>query len=80
MADTEAVSMIVKMLVKDRQQEMDGRHYRAMILANASAKDGSVSKVEALLHEMEEKSVPVDSDILHAALKVEDLPPVIMYT
>lgn len=61
---------VVTELVRRRHVRPQARHYRAMILANAQCIKGSAKQVEALLDDMEENGIVVDSGTLHAALKV----------
>ena len=61
---------VVTELVRRRHVRPQTRHYRAMILANTQCIRGSAKQVEALLDDMKENGIVVDSGTLHAALKV----------
>lgn len=58
------------MLVKQRGEKPDSRHYYALILANSDAALGSVEEVKRLLQEMENERIPIDSTVHHAVLRV----------
>ncbi|EFQ99497.1 hypothetical protein MGYG_08982 [Nannizzia gypsea CBS 118893] len=60
---------VVTELVRRRHVRPQTRHYRAMILANTQCIRGSAKQVEALLNDMQENGIVVDSGTLHAALK-----------
>ena len=61
---------MIRMLMRDRGERPDGRHYVAMILANADAENGSASEVEVLLKEMAAEGIALSSGAYHAILKV----------
>ena len=65
-----SATQILRCLIRDRHVVPGLQHYRALILANASALHGSPEAVRGLLDEMEENGIPTDSSTLHAALRV----------
>jgi hypothetical protein len=69
-ADHVSTRVLVKMLVEARGEEMGAPLYLALILANASHTSGSAGEVERLLRDMTADEVPMESDVLHAALRV----------
>ena len=68
--DKELVDLIVNILVQERHENLDARHYYALMLGNCCAERGSAQIIEELLEGMHKNEVPADSDIFHAALKV----------
>lgn len=61
---------ILRELVYQRNVRPEARHYKALVLANVSAENGSVMNVKNILEEMENEGVRKDSGLLHAALRV----------
>ena len=69
-ADLAWTRHLVHMLVHDRGEQPDERHYYALILAHADPRLGSVEGVERLLAEMEGEGIEADDTVQHAVLKV----------
>jgi hypothetical protein len=63
---------VLQILIQDRHVEPRARHYKALILANASTSYGRPHAVRQLLEEMEDNNIAADSGTLHAALRVRD--------
>ncbi|PGH15731.1 hypothetical protein AJ80_05439 [Polytolypa hystricis UAMH7299] len=61
---------LLRELIYNRGVKPSLQHYRAMILANCDAYLGTPSQVRNILEEMEENQIPLDSNTLHAVLKV----------
>jgi hypothetical protein len=61
---------ILRELVYQRNVRPEARHYKALVLANVSAENGSVMNVRNILEEMEREGVKKDSGLLHAVLRV----------
>lgn len=68
--DPEGVMQILQVLIRDRKIEPKARHYQALMLCNTNPQKGSSAVARDLLAEMEELRIPLNSDILHAALEV----------
>jgi len=67
---TDEVEVLVDRLVRVRHRPPDSRIYSALILSNVHHADGSVPRVNALLHEMVKEGVHLDIGICHDVLKV----------
>ena len=61
---------LVHLLVHERGEQPDIRHYYALIIANTDPALGSVEDVERLLQEMEQCEMTMDASMYHAILKV----------
>ena len=61
---------LVHLLVHERGEQPDIRHYYALIIANTDPALGSVEDVEGLLQEMEHCEMALDASMYHAVLKV----------
>ena len=68
--DLEWVRHLVRLLLHERGEQPDVRHYYALLIANADAKLGSVEEAKGLLQDMENSQIPIDSSVYHAMLKV----------
>jgi len=64
------VEYLVDLLVRVRHEQPNARLYSALILSNAVPETGSISRVHALLEEMEREGIPLDVGICHDVLKV----------
>ncbi|KAJ5907716.1 hypothetical protein N7495_000398 [Penicillium taxi] len=61
---------ILRALIEDHHIQPQAFHYKSLILANSDSIKGSPEMVRALLQEMEEEKITVDSGILHVVLQV----------
>ncbi|KAM0712388.1 hypothetical protein Q7P37_011483 [Cladosporium fusiforme] len=64
------VREVVEHLVRDRREKPSVEHYDALILSNISANQGTAWRVHALLAEMQQAGIQVDTSTCHAVLKV----------
>lgn len=64
------VRAILRCLIVDHGVKPKLEYYRALMLAHASASEGSVVGLTHVLEEIEEAGISMDSSLLHAALKV----------
>ncbi|KAL4943497.1 hypothetical protein BDV06DRAFT_189726 [Aspergillus oleicola] len=60
---------VLEILLRHRKIKPETRHYKALIQCNCDAMHGSAANVQRLLVEMEDNEIPIDSEILHAALQ-----------
>lgn len=67
---TREVESIVEHLVVKRQEKPNTRLYSCLVLVNVNPREGSTSKVQMLLQEMEEHGLPMDVGLCHDILKV----------
>ncbi|KAL4801492.1 hypothetical protein BDV18DRAFT_149048 [Aspergillus unguis] len=68
--DPENVMRILRALIQGQKIKPEARHYLALIQCNTSPQHGSPVTMRDLLSEMNEHGIPLNSDILHAALEV----------
>lgn len=61
---------ILRILIEDRGEKPNRRHYQASLLVNVSPQHGSAADIARILLEMEEAGITLDSAAYHAALKV----------
>ena len=64
---------LVEYLIRNRGEKPTAVHYNALIRANADPDFGSVEAVRALLTEMKESEIPLDSAICHSVLLVYNI-------
>jgi len=64
------VEYLVDLLVRGRHERPNARIYSALILSNSVPETGSISRVLALLEEMERDGILLDVGICHDVLKV----------
>ena len=70
----EWIQYLIQVLISERAEKPDHRHYLALILANTSIEHGSADEVKRLLDEVSSVGIPFDSAICHAVLKVFHIP------
>lgn len=61
---------VLKIMIEDRGEKPNRKHYQALLLANTSAQHGSAAEVVRILQDMEDAGITLDSVSYHAVLKV----------
>lgn len=67
--DYPRVREALRILIQDRGEKPNQRHYQALILANTSPEHGSAAEIVRILQEMEEEGITLDSASYHAILR-----------
>ncbi|KAL8714978.1 MAG: hypothetical protein Q9225_006463 [Loekoesia sp. 1 TL-2023] len=61
---------VLKIMIEDRGEKPNRKHYQALLLANTSAQHGSAAEVVRTLQDMEDAGITLDSASYHAVLRV----------
>ncbi|KAL8942789.1 MAG: hypothetical protein Q9216_001474 [Gyalolechia sp. 2 TL-2023] len=73
--DYPRVREVLRIIIQDRGEKPNQRHFQASILANISPEHGSATNVIQILQEMEDESITLDSASYHAILRVLSIHP-----
>ncbi|KAL9004319.1 MAG: hypothetical protein Q9188_002861 [Gyalolechia gomerana] len=67
--DYPRIREVLKIMIQDRGEKPNRRHFQALLLANISPEHGSAAEVVRILQEMEDESIMLDSALYHAILR-----------
>ena len=61
---------ILRIIIQERGEQPNRKHYQALLLVNTSAQHGSAAEVARILQDMEDAGLALDSAAYHAVLRV----------